>query len=122
MLLVTGGLLYSNVVAALNVAGPTDIAVCDFLGKKGKWRNLAKRQIAAFVPPAELENWLKGRRLDTLIHIGAISEDDGDGRRPCPLRPISISRCHSWIGARLDLDAAVLRFLRGNFRRSRAGF
>ena len=60
MLLVTGGLLYSNVAAALNVAGPTDIAVCDFLGKKGKWRNLAKRQIAAFVPPAELENWLKG--------------------------------------------------------------
>ena len=100
MLLVTGGLLYSNVVAALNVAGRTDIAVCDFLGKKGKWRNLAKRQIAAFVPPAELENWLKGRRLDTLIHIGAISEDDGDGRRPCPLRPISI--CSSSLFSRMS--------------------
>src|SRR5215813_8519398 len=83
MLLVTGGagFIGSNTVAALNDAGRTDVAVCDFLGNKGKWRNLAKRQIADFVPPAELEGWLKGRRLDALIHLGAISETtaiDGD--------------------------------------------
>ena len=83
MLLVTGGagFIGSNMVAALNDGGRTDVAVCDFLGHDGKWRNLAKRQIAAFVPPAELESWLKGRRLDALIHLGAISETtatDGD--------------------------------------------
>jgi len=76
MLLVTGGagFIGSNVVAALNDAGRTDAAVCDLLGHDGKWRNLAKRQFADIVPPAELPDWLKGRRLDAVIHLGAISE------------------------------------------------
>ncbi len=56
MLLVTGGagFIGSNVVAALNDAGRSDVAVCDLLGHDGKWRNLAKRQLADIVPPAEL--------------------------------------------------------------------
>ena len=83
MLLVTGGagFIGSNVVAALNDVGRADVAVCDVLGHGGKWRNLAKRQLADFVPPAELMDWLKGRRLDAVIHLGAISETtatDGD--------------------------------------------
>jgi len=83
MLLVTGGagFIGSNIVAALNDAGRTDVAVCDVLGQEGKWRNLAKRQLADVVPPAELGDWLKGRRLDAVIHLGAISETtatDGD--------------------------------------------
>jgi len=83
MLLVTGGagFIGSNVVAALNEAGRADVAVCDMLGHEGKWRNLAKRQLADIVPPAELADWLKGRRLDAVIHLGAISETtatDGD--------------------------------------------
>src|SRR5215472_5300671 len=83
MLLVTGGagFIGSNVVAALNEAGRADVAVCDLLGSDGKWRNLAKRQLADIVPPAELADWLKGRRLDAVIHLGAISETtatDGD--------------------------------------------
>jgi ADP-L-glycero-D-manno-heptose 6-epimerase len=83
MLLVTGGagFIGSNVVAALNEAGRTDVVVCDVLGEAGKWRNLAKRQLADIVPPQELLDWLKGRRLDAIIHMGAISETtatDGD--------------------------------------------
>ena len=83
MLLVTGGagLIGSNVVAALNDAGRSDVAVCDVLGHDSKWRNLARRQLADIIPPSELLEWLKGRKLDAVIHLGAISETtatDGD--------------------------------------------
>jgi ADP-L-glycero-D-manno-heptose 6-epimerase len=83
MLLVTGGagFIGSNVVAALNDAGRADLVVCDVLGHDGKWRNLAKRQLADVVPPAELLDWLNGKKLEAVIHLGAISETtatDGD--------------------------------------------
>jgi len=83
MFLVTGGagFIGSNVVASLNEAGATDIVVNDWLGTGDKWRNLAKRQLADFVPPADLGRWLEGRKLDAVIHMGAISDTtaaDGD--------------------------------------------
>jgi len=83
MLLVTGGagFIGSNVVASLNEAGRADIVVNDALGSDGKWRNLAGRSLADFVPPAELMAWLEGRKLDAVIHLGAISSTtatDGD--------------------------------------------
>ena len=83
MYLVTGGagFIGSNVVASLAEAGGADIAVNDVLGEGDKWRNLANHRIADFVPPADLTAWLAGRKLDAVIHMGAISDTtarDGD--------------------------------------------
>ena len=83
MLLVTGGagFIGSNVVAALNAMGRSDVVVNDRLGDDGRWRNLAKRRIADFVSPADLDAWLVNRKLDAVIHLGAISDTlvtDGD--------------------------------------------
>src|ERR1700688_626753 len=83
MLLVTGGagFIGSNVGANLNDRGRTDIAVSDRLETGSKWRNLQKRQLADVVAPADLEKWLAGRKLDAVIHLGAISDttaSDGD--------------------------------------------
>src|ERR1700691_4068141 len=83
MLLVTGGagFIGSNMVASLNEAGRADIAISDTLASDAKWRNLAGRHLADFVPPAELLPWLDGRKLDAVIHFGAISSTsatDGD--------------------------------------------
>jgi ADP-L-glycero-D-manno-heptose 6-epimerase len=76
MLLVTGGagFIGSNLVAGLNEAGRTDIVVNDALGNADKWRNLGKRQLADVVPPGELIGWLDRRKLEAVIHLGAISD------------------------------------------------
>ena len=75
MLLVTGGagFIGSNIVASLHETGRNDIAVNDILGTGQKWRNLAGRQLAEFVPAGELLRWLEGRKLDAVVHMGAVS-------------------------------------------------
>lgn len=83
MLLVTGGagFIGSNVVASLNEGDCADVVVADYLGSDDKWRNLGKRQLADIVPPEDLLAWLDGRKLDAVIHLGAISDTtatDGD--------------------------------------------
>ena len=76
MLLVTGGagFIGSNVIASLNESGYSDIAVNEHPEPDERWRNLAKRQFAEVVPPGELFDWLDRRKLDAVIHLGAISD------------------------------------------------
>ena len=66
MLLVTGGagFIGSNIVAALNASGMSDIAVNDILGSGQKWRNLAQRRLAEFLPASDLLRWLQARKLE----------------------------------------------------------
>jgi ADP-L-glycero-D-manno-heptose 6-epimerase len=76
MLLVTGGagFIGSNFIASLNEAGRTDIVVNDVLGRDAKWRNLSKRRFADLVAPDDLFAWLDGRKLEAVVHFGAISD------------------------------------------------
>jgi len=84
MILITGGagFIGSNLAAALEAQGH-EIAVCDRLGSGDKWRNLAKRELAALVPPEGLTAFLAAneRALETVFHLGAVSattERDAD--------------------------------------------
>lgn len=76
MILVTGGagFIGSNVVASLNERGAS-VAICDFLGDEGKWRNLAKVELWDALHPRQLKDWLgqHAEALETIIHMGAIS-------------------------------------------------
>ena len=85
MILVTGGagFIGSNLVAGLADRGRTDVAICDRLGHGDKWRNIAKREIAHFVPPEGLSDFLADhvRGIEAIVHLGAISattESDAD--------------------------------------------
>jgi len=85
MIVVTGGagFIGSNLLAALEARGEHEAVVCDNLGRGDKWRNLAKREIATLLPPAELPDFLADAAADVrvIVHLGAISsttEADAD--------------------------------------------
>jgi ADP-L-glycero-D-manno-heptose 6-epimerase len=83
MILVTGGagFIGSNLNAALAEAGH-EVAIVDWLGSEGKWRNLAAHPPALLLMPDALEHFLATNPpLEMVFHLGAISSTtaiDGD--------------------------------------------
>jgi ADP-L-glycero-D-manno-heptose 6-epimerase len=75
MILVTGGagFIGSNLIAALEERGESEIVICDTLGTGDKWRNLAKREIAELVLPDELGDVLESGSIEVVFHLGASS-------------------------------------------------
>ncbi len=85
MIVVTGGagFIGSNLIAALAERGEGELVVCDRFGGDGKWRNLAKHEIAETVSPEELPAFLDdhGDAIEAIFHMGANSsttETDAD--------------------------------------------
>ncbi len=85
MIVVTGGagFIGSNIVAGLEAKGYKDIVIADWLGSDDKWKNIAKRELAAIIAPENMMPYLEAHRdeIDFVIHMGAIStttEKDAD--------------------------------------------
>ena len=85
MIIVTGGagFIGSCILAGLQEAGYKDLVVVDYLGTDEKWKNIAKRELAACVHPDDAPAFLSrhSNEIEAVIHMGAVSsttETDAD--------------------------------------------
>jgi ADP-L-glycero-D-manno-heptose 6-epimerase len=83
MIMVTGGagFIGSNLHGAL-ASRDTETVVVDWLGERGKWRNLARHPPSRLIPPEALDDFLDTHPpIEALVHLGAVSDTtatDGD--------------------------------------------
>ena len=77
MIIVTGGagFIGSNILAELEKQRYKDIVVVDWLGNEDKWKNIAKRELAAIIAPENMFDYMEKHKEDitAVIHMGAIS-------------------------------------------------
>ncbi len=77
MIIITGGagFIGSNIVAELEKQNYKDLVVVDWLGNQDKWKNIAKRELAAIVAPENMFDYIEQHKdeIDAVIHMGAIS-------------------------------------------------
>jgi len=101
MIIVTGGagFIGSNLVAALEERARHDLVVCDRLGRGEKWRNLAKRELAAIIAPEQLMAFLGDQRWRGAIEADLPSRRDLVDHR---------ARCRSRRAFELHPDDAAL--------------
>ena len=85
MIIVTGGagFIGSNILYGLEKRGCKDLVVVDWLGQGDKWKNIAKRELAAVISPDRLVDYLEKHQaeIEAIIHMGAVSattETDAD--------------------------------------------
>jgi ADP-L-glycero-D-manno-heptose 6-epimerase len=78
MIVITGGagMIGSMIAWHLNpVNGRDDLVIADRLSHPDQWQNLCHRRYANYLDKDELLPWLEnsGRKIDAIIHMGAIS-------------------------------------------------
>ena len=77
MIIVTGGagFIGSNILSGLEKRGYHDLVAVDWMGNGDKWKNIAKRELAAVISPEQLPEFLTAHKseIQAIIHMGAIS-------------------------------------------------
>jgi ADP-L-glycero-D-manno-heptose 6-epimerase len=96
MIIITGGagFIGSNLVTALYKAGEYDVVVCDRMDHPHKWENLATAEIADFVYPDDLFDFIDryAAQITTIFHLGGITNTSANDPETVTLNNFGLSR------------------------------